>query len=62
MWTVSQNAERQNRLYLDGQEGEESSLDSTEQDAGHLNVDWLPRSQQYVCLFHTGREFSVGAV
>lgn len=62
MWTVSQNAQRQNRLYLDGQEGEESSLDSTEQDAGHLNVDWLPRSQQYVCLFHTGRECSVGAV
>lgn len=62
MWTVSQKAQRQNRLYLDGQEGEESSFDSTEQDAGHLTVDWLPRSQQYVCLFHTGREFSVGAV
>lgn len=62
IWTVFQKAQRQNRLYLDGQEGEEFSFDSTEQDAGHLTVDWLPRSQQYVCLFHTGREFSVGAV
>lgn len=39
IWTVSQKAQRQNRLYLDGQEGEESSFDSTEQDAGHLTVD-----------------------